>query len=53
MSNSVESREEFDRRIVRYLIELRSVRSFVGRIARCLIEFKAVMSLLGNCKVSE
>ena len=40
-------------RIVRCLIVLRFVRSFVGRIARCLIELRAVLSLFGNCKVSE
>ena len=62
MFDSVNSREEFVRRIVRCLIELRAVRSLLGnckvsenvesckeyvsRSVRCLIELRVVRSLL-------
>ena len=46
MSYKVESREEFDRRIVRCLIESESREEFDRRIVRCLIELRSVRGLL-------
>ena len=46
----VGSCKENVRRNVRYLIELRAVRSLFGRIQRYSIELRAVRSLLGELR---
>ena len=47
MSDLVERNNEFDRSIVRRLIELRTVRSLLETV-RCLNKLRAVRSLLGE-----
>ena len=51
MFQFVENCKEFFTRIVRCLIELRTVRILIGEFYAVVIELRAASCLLGNCEV--